>query len=105
LVSPADELGTQWEQEANKLYALNQQMMAIDTSSEAQYAEYSANYEAFLAELVTTCCEALAQIAQTGFFAGAQDLDFYVGLTDESGDSVCNRDARIRRMIGERTIP
>jgi hypothetical protein len=41
----------------------------------------------------------LAEIAGTGTFNGAADLDFWVGSTDENGDVVRERDARIRKMI------
>jgi hypothetical protein len=99
LIGPADELGAEWEAEANKLFDLTQSMMAIDTSNDNQYAQYTCDYEAFLSELVTACCYALSDIARTGLFGDLKELDFWVGSTDENGDIVRDRDARIRRII------
>jgi hypothetical protein len=99
LTGPNEELGAAWEAEAKTLHALTEAMRPADPSNEAQYAEYSQNYRAFLASLETTCCEALAEIAGTGTFDGATDLDFWVGSTDENGDVVRQRNALIRKMI------
>jgi hypothetical protein len=92
-------LGPVWEAEAARLYDMTQTMGAIDTSNEEQYALYSRTYEAFLADLVTTCCEALAEIARGGLLGDVTKIDFYVGSTDENGDFVRDRDTRIRQMI------
>jgi hypothetical protein len=99
LTGPVDELGAAWESEADTFHAITEAMRPADPSNEAQYAEYSRSYRAFLASLETTCCEALAEIAGTGLFDGATDLDFWVGSTDENGDVVRERDARIRKLI------
>jgi hypothetical protein len=99
LTGTVDELGPAWEAEAARLYDMTQTMGAIDTSNEEQYALYSRTYEAFLADLVTTCCEALAEIARGGLLGDVAKIDFYVGSTDENGDIVRDRDTRIRQMI------
>jgi hypothetical protein len=100
LVGPDPAFGADWANEAAKLHALTEAMRPADVSDEAQYAAYGQNYEAFLAQLVTTCCEALADIARTGLFGGTTDPDFWVGSTDDNGDIVRDRDARIRTLIG-----
>jgi hypothetical protein len=102
LTGPNDELGSAWEAEADRLHDLTEKMGAIDTSNEEQHAKYSRDYEAFLAELVTVCCRALADIAKTGLFGDFKNLDFWVGSTDENGDIVRERDARIRKLIAEK---
>jgi hypothetical protein len=102
LTGPNDELGAAWEAEADRLHDFTEKMGAIDTSNEEQYAKYSRDYEAFLAELVTVCCGALADIAKTGLLGDCKNLDFWVGSTDENGDIVRDRDLRIRKMIAEK---
>ena len=99
LVGPNDELGVEWEAEADRLHAMTEAMMAVDTNDDVAYAEYSRNYEAFLASLVTVCCKALAEIAAAGHLGDYLDIDFWVGSTDENGDIVKSRDARIRQLI------
>jgi hypothetical protein len=99
LTGPDDELGAAWEAEADRLHGLTEKMGAIDTSNEEQCAKYSKDIEAFLAELVTVCCGALADIAKTGLLGDCKNLDFWVGSTDDNGDIVRDRDARIRKMI------
>jgi hypothetical protein len=100
LISPPDELSDAWAAEANRLHALVEAMRPQDYSNAAQYAAYEQNYTAFLESLVTACCEALAEMARSGVFKGVQNLDYWVGSTDEHGDAVRNCDARIRTMIG-----
>jgi hypothetical protein len=99
LVGPSEELGTAWTTEANKLYALTESMRPTDPSDDAQYAVYTENYEAFLASLVSVCCEALAEIAKSGLFENAQQMDFWVGSTDDERDCVRDRDTRVRQLI------
>jgi hypothetical protein len=94
-----DELGAAWEAEADRLRDLTEKMGAIDTSNEEQYTKYQKDIEAFLAELVTVCCGALADIAKTGLFGDCKNLDFWVGSTDDNGDIVRDRDLRIRNLI------
>jgi hypothetical protein len=103
LTGPDDEMGVAWEAEADRLYAMTQNMMAIDTNDAAQYALYSQNYEQFLRDLVQTCCEALAKMAVNGLFGDFASVDFWVGSTDENGDIVKSRNARIRQMIAARS--
>jgi hypothetical protein len=100
LTGPNDEMGAEWEAEAARLYDVTVEMGNVDTSDEVAYAEYGRQHDAFLAELVTTCCETLAQLARDNMFDGTTDLDFYVGSTDESGDVVKERDQRVRGLIG-----
>jgi hypothetical protein len=89
-----------WAAEADKLYALTLSMAEnVDTSDDVQYAAYSRRHEAFLEMLVQTCSEALCELAKSGLFHEFQDVVFYVGSTDESGDIIRERDAIIRRMI------
>jgi hypothetical protein len=102
LTGPNDELGAAWEAEADRLHDMTEKMGAIDTSNEEQFAKYSRDYETFLAELVTVCCGALVDISMAGMFGDFKNLDFWVGSTDENGDIVRNRDARIRKMIAEK---
>jgi hypothetical protein len=102
LTGPNDELGAAWVAEADRLHDLTEKMGAIDTSNEEQFAKYSRDYETFLAELVTVCCGALADIAKTGLFGDCKNLDFWVGSTDDNGDIVRDRDARIRKLIAEK---
>jgi hypothetical protein len=99
LTGPNDELGKAWQHEASKLHQLVEKMMAIDFNNEEQFEKYSKEYEAFLAELITTCCGALADIANSGILGDFQNLDFWVGSTDDNGDIVRDRDLRIRQMI------
>jgi hypothetical protein len=99
LVGPNDELGAAWEAEANLLHALTEEMLFADPKDTIAYEQSGIAYEAFLADLVTTCCGALADIAVTGLFGDYSSLDFWVGSTDENGDIVQGRDARIRDMI------
>jgi hypothetical protein len=99
LTGPNDEMGADWEAEAARLYEMTVKMSDVDTNDEAAYAEYGRQYDAFLADLVTTCCEALAQLSRAGVFDGATDLDFYVGSTDEYGQIVKERDGRVRGII------
>jgi hypothetical protein len=99
LGGPDPEFGPGWASEAAKLHALTEAMRPTDMSDDAQYAAYSQHFEAFLAQLVTTCCEALADIARSGLYDKATDLDFWVGSTDDHGDIVRDRDVRIRQMI------
>jgi hypothetical protein len=102
LTGPNDELGAAWEAEADRLHDMTEKMGAIDTGNEEQFAKYSGDYEAFLAELVNVCCGALVDISMTGMFGDFKNLDFWVGSTDDNGDIVRNRDARIRKMIAEK---
>jgi hypothetical protein len=102
LTGPDDELGAAWEAEADGLHDLTEKMGAIDTRNEEQYAKYSRDYEAFIAELVTVCCGALADIANRGLFGDAKTLDFWVGSTDDNGDIVRGRHLRIKKMIAEK---
>jgi hypothetical protein len=99
LTGPDDEMGADWEAEAARLYDMTVKMSDINTDDAVAYAEYARQYDAFLAQLVTTCCEALAQLARDGAFDGAADLDFYVGSTDEYGAVVRERDGRVRGLI------
>lgn len=99
LIGPDPDLGAAWNAEAAKLYALTEAMRPKDPDDAAQYDAYSQAYATFLDTLVTTCCAALASMAQDGLYGGAKDLDFWVGSTDDNGDIVRDRDARIRRMI------
>jgi hypothetical protein len=101
LTGPNDELGQAWEAEAARLHAITEEMRPIDFTNEKQFALYSRNYEAFLAGLVTTCCEALAEITRTGLLGDFNMLDFWVGSTDENGDIVRDRNTRIRQMIAD----
>jgi hypothetical protein len=101
LVGPDEEFGAAWAAEASKLHALTEAMRPQDYNNEAQYAVYERRYTAFAENLVTTCCEALAEIARVGLFDGAQDLDYWVGSTDDNGDIVRARDARIRQVIAQ----
>jgi hypothetical protein len=102
LTGPNDELGRDWEAEAAKLHAVTEALMPVDHTNEQQYEIYSKNYDAFLASLITTCCEALAEIASQGHFSDFSQIDFYVGSTDEIGDNVRDRNTRIRQMIAAR---
>jgi hypothetical protein len=99
LTGPNDELGSEWEAEADRLHAYTEQIRNIDTSDEVAYAAYSENYEAFLTELVTICCGALTDMAQTGVFGNFEKIDFWVGSTDENGEIIRDRNTRIRQMI------
>jgi hypothetical protein len=99
LTGPNDEMGADWEAEAGRLYELTVKMSDVDTSDEVAYAEYGHRYDAFLASLVTTCCEALAELSNQGVFSGASQLDFYVGSTDEYGEIIVRRDAIVRSQI------
>lgn len=99
LAGPGDDLGAAWSAEANKLHALTESMRPADPNDEAQYVTFEQNYTAFLESLVAVCCEALAAVARHGLFDGAQELDFWVGSTDDHGDIVRDRDARIRQLI------
>jgi hypothetical protein len=101
LLSPDDELGPEWKAETETLHAMAEAMRPLDTSNDAQYAAYERDYEAFHANLVRTCCEALAEIARTGLFEGATSLDYWVGSTDDHGDIVRDRDAWIKEMIAQ----
>ncbi len=102
LTGPNDELGPEWAAEASRLHAITEKMMAIDETNDEQYALYSRNYEAFLASLVTACCEALAEIAEAGHLGDFSQIDFWVGSTDENGDIVGDHNTRIRQMIADR---
>lgn len=100
LTGPNDEMGADWEPEAARLYDLTVTMSDIDTDDAVAYAEYSRQYDDFLAQLVSVCCEALAQLSRDHVFEGATNLDFYVGSTDEYGQIVQERDGRVRRLLG-----
>jgi hypothetical protein len=99
LTGPNDELGQAWEAEATRLYDITEKMRPSDYNDEEQFALYSRTYEAFLADLVTTCCEALAAIASRGILGDYKQIDFWVGSTDENGYIVKDRNTRIRQMI------
>lgn len=99
LVGPNDELGVEWDAEAEKLHAMTEAMIAVDHTDAAAYAQYSRKYETFLAALVTVCCQALAEIVAAGHLGEYRSIDFWVGSTDENGDIVKARDARIRQII------
>jgi hypothetical protein len=99
LTGPNDEMGADWEAEAARLYDLTVKMSDFDTSDEAAYADYGRQYDAFLAELVAICCEALIELSNQGVFSGATQLDFYVGSTDEYGDIIISRDGNVRSQI------
>jgi hypothetical protein len=103
LTGPADEMGADWEAEADRLHAITENMHPADTNDEAQYALYCQNYEQFLRDLVQTCCEALADMALAGLFGDFSQVDFWVGSTDENGDIVKERNTRIREMIAGRS--
>jgi hypothetical protein len=103
LTGPADEMGAAWEVEADRLYAITENMNPTDSSDEAQYALYCQNYGQFRRDLVQTCCEALAEMAAMGLFGDFASVDFWVGSTDENGDVVKERDAQIRQMIRGRS--
>jgi hypothetical protein len=99
LTGPNDELGQAWEAEATRLYDITEKMRPSDYNDEEQFALYSRTYKVFLADLVTTCCEALAEIARSGLLGDVSTLDFWVGSTDDNGDIVRDRDVRVRQMI------
>jgi hypothetical protein len=101
LTGPNDELGQAWETEATRLYDITEKMRPSDYNNEEQFALYSRTYEAFLAELVTTCSEALAEIASRGILGDYKQIDFWVGSTDENGYNVKDRNTRIRQMISD----
>jgi hypothetical protein len=86
---------------AAKLHALAEATRPQDYDNEAQYAAYEQRYTTFLDNLVTTCCKALAEVALGGLFDGAQELDFWVGSTDDNGQIVRDRGARIRQLIAQ----
>jgi hypothetical protein len=104
LTGPADEMGAAWEAEADRLHAITEKMMAIDTSDEVQYAAYTQNSQQFDRDLVQTCCEALADMALTGLFGDFSQVDFWVGSTDENGDIIKERNTHIREMIAGRSV-
>jgi hypothetical protein len=99
LTGPNDELGQAWEAEAARIHAITEKMRPLDYNDEKQFALFSHNYEAFLSNLVTICCEALAEIARSGILGDYQQIDFWVGSTDHNGDIVRDRNTRIRQMI------
>lgn len=99
LTGPNDEMGAAWEAEAARLYDVTVKIRDVDYNDAVAYAEYDRQYTVFLADLVTTCCEALAQLHRDGVFDGGTALDFYVGSTDENGEIVKDRDARVRGLL------
>jgi hypothetical protein len=101
LTGPNDELGAEWGAEVTKLHVLLEVMRPADINNEEQYAQYARTYEAFLASLVTTCCEALAEIALGGHFGNFDTIDFWVGSTDDNGAVVLDRNARVGQMIAD----